>query len=306
MATVVDLITSRRPQLAKPLKHRKDITTHKEHGKYGNKQNQTFASVAGPVKEASEPKSVSVAPILKRKPLVESSAKRSSDRRRQRNRVPEHPLYIDWKGKPLVVLFGCIVDLHILILSLGPDDRDQYAVALATEADESIQQVQTALMEDVEKVQKHDKAFISQLKRWYGTILSPLAGDDIETEFTTNDGYKVTRTLNIVERVEAFRADLLQREAKLKHYWSEIDKVQREIEGLGIQVLGIEAFKERKMEAPKPSGGYANEVQKWGAYLKKETEELEKEIAMAGKEAVEKLAAAERVTSLRLFPPWIF
>lgn len=127
------------------------------------------------------------------------------------------------------------------------------------------------------------------------TVLAPLAEDKI-TKKTVSKSYgkETSETLQVGEQIEAFRKLLATEEAELKLRWKRWDKIQQDLVELGVEVLGENATGSEKVA--KLVKGYAAEKAVWDAEFKQQLQGPEEELEAAGKMAIEKLAAAEKVS----------
>jgi hypothetical protein len=117
----------------------------------------------------------------------------------------------------------------------------------------------------------------------------------VETNFT-RDGKFVKETLQIGQRIEAFKALLIKKEAELALYWVEWEKVQAKIVQLGIEVLGVEAFG-GSTGYPSETKGYRKDMEELDLDHEAWLEEIEEEIQLVGEEYVKKMQATEKVRS---------
>jgi len=125
-------------------------------------------------------------------------------------------------------------------------------------------------------------------------ILAPLAEDKITKKMVSkSDGEEMNETLQVGEQIEAFRKVLATEEAELKLRWKRWDKIQQELVELGVEVLGEEATGYEKVG--KLTKGYAAEKAVWDAEFNQQLQGPEEELEAAGKVAIEKLTAAEKV-----------
>src|SRR6202034_2202199 len=121
----------------------------------------------------------------------------------------------------------------------------------------------------------------------------PIAEETVETNFI-RDGKSVKETLQIGQRVEAFKAMLAKKEAELEHYWAEWERTQARIVQLGIEVLGAEAFEGRSAGNLREKG-YRRDMEDLDLEHQIWLEEMNEEIQLIGEEAVKKMQATEKV-----------
>jgi hypothetical protein len=124
-------------------------------------------------------------------------------------------------------------------------------------------------------------------------ILAPLTEDEITKRTVTKSGRRMSTTLQVGEQIMALRNLLATEEAELKLCWEKRDKIQQELAELGVEVLGGEATGAETVGTL--TKGYAVEKAAWDAEFKQKLQGPEEEVEAAGREAIEKLAAAEKV-----------
>jgi hypothetical protein len=142
----------------------------------------------------------------------------------------------------------------------------------------------------------HDTDFYNDAEAQRESLLAPIAEETVETNFM-RDGKSVKETLQIGQRIEAFKAVLSKKEAELVHYWAEWEKVQARIVQLGIEVLGAEAFDGGSAGDPRERKGYRREMEELDLEHQIWLEEMDKEIQLIGEESVKKIQATEKVRS---------
>jgi len=141
----------------------------------------------------------------------------------------------------------------------------------------------------------HDTDFYNDIEAQRQSLLAPIAEETVETNFM-RDGKSVKETLQIGQRIEAFKTMLAKKEAELIHYWAEWEKVQARIVQLGIEVLGAEAF-EGGSAGDLREKGYRRYMEELDLEHQIWLEEMDEEIQLIGEESVKKMQATEKVRS---------
>jgi hypothetical protein len=140
----------------------------------------------------------------------------------------------------------------------------------------------------------HDTEFYDGVEAQRQSLLAPITEETVETNFM-RDGKSVKETLQIGQRIEAFKAMLVKKEAELAHYWAEWEKVQARIVQLGIEVLGAEAFEGGNTGDPREKKGYRRDLEELDLEHQIWLEEMDEEIQLIGEDSVKKMQATEKV-----------
>lgn len=140
----------------------------------------------------------------------------------------------------------------------------------------------------------HDTDFYNDIEAQRESLLAPITEETVETNFM-RDGKSVKETLQIGQRIEAFKAMLAKKEAELAHYWAEWEKVQARIVQLGIEVLGAETFEGGSAGDSREKKGYRRDMEELDLEHQIWLEEMEEEIQLIGEESVKKMQATEKV-----------
>lgn len=151
------------------------------------------------------------------------------------------------------------------------------------------------LIESLNKLHMHDTAFYNDIAEQRELLFSPLQIEQVETKFTLEGGTTMTKTFQIGQRVESYKAMLAKKEMEVRQCWVDWEKVQKKIIHLGIEVLGPEAFEEGSVHE-KEKRGYSRRMELLDIEHETWLEEIEEEIKLIGQEAVEKITAAEKVS----------
>lgn len=157
----------------------------------------------------------------------------------------------------------------------------------------ALHQTHSDITASLTKLQLNDAAFHKDVEAQRGALLASLTEEMVETSFT-RDGKSVKETLQIGQRIEAFKTMLVTKEAELTLYWAEWEKVQAKIVQLGIEVLGAEAFGGTAGH-PSEKKGYRKDLEEFDMEHQIWLEEIKEEIQLVGEESVKKMTSTEKV-----------
>ncbi|CZR60412.1 uncharacterized protein PAC_10308 [Phialocephala subalpina] len=160
---------------------------------------------------------------------------------------------------------------------------------LSTTAKATFASIHNTFNSKLQVIHDEDTAFLQHVSETAAILSNPLLGEKLETEIR-KDGKRVVETVEIGQRVEAFKALIEQEEAKLKQAWKEWDEVQEEYIELGIDVFGAEAFSRIGEER----AGYKREMELLDLEHNTRVEELEEEIDEIGVEAWQTMKTSEK------------
>lgn len=273
-----------------PVKQKHAFASDTEPVRRSTRQNALVKPLARPTKDNLKPaKTVSTAAVLKRKPMKEVYRTRIRHRRRE----TEHPLFLDYQGNCLVHIGSTTSLVFVSEAKFMLDDMEASRAQLESDAKASLEESHQELLNSLQATKARNNETVATAKLHMDAILAPLADMKITTKIITKSGSKTTKTVNIGEQVDDFRAQLAIAETELKQQWERWDEAQRELAELGVEVLGKDATGAEGVG--KLVRGYAADKEVWDTELSEQFDLVEKEIEAAGKDAIEKLVAAEKV-----------
>lgn len=119
-------------------------------------------------------------------------------------------------------------------------------------------------------------------------IFSSLSEEKVETSRPADEGSELKETVNIGKRLLAFKTMVETKKDQLSEFWGEWESVQKEIEELGAEVLGVDDDNIKE-------GGRKSEWELLELQFEGKLDEVEEDIGEIEGEFIEKMGASERV-----------